>query len=63
MHSHRPEWHTGNIPWLFATPAARSFSSGMFGFSFLNLFLTLLMDKMLVPFGLNYHFGSRITLR
>ncbi len=26
MHIHRPEWFTGNVPWLFATRAARSFS-------------------------------------
>jgi MFS family permease len=29
MHIHRPEWYTGNVPWLFATRAARSFSQAL----------------------------------
>ena len=29
MHIHRPEWYTGNVPWLFATRAIRSFSQAM----------------------------------
>jgi MFS family permease len=29
MHINRPEWYTGNVPWLFATRAARSFSQAL----------------------------------
>jgi len=29
MRVHRPEWYTGNVPWLFATRAARSFSQAL----------------------------------
>jgi MFS family permease len=29
MHIHRPEWYMGNVPWLFATRAVRSFSQAL----------------------------------
>lgn len=29
MHIHRPEWYAGNLPWLFAARAARSFSQAL----------------------------------
>ena len=29
MHIRRPEWYTGNVPWLYATRATRSFSQAL----------------------------------
>lgn len=29
MHIHLPEWYTGNVPWLFAAWAVRSFSQAL----------------------------------
>ena len=29
MHIRQPEWYTGNVPWLFATRVARSFSQAL----------------------------------
>jgi len=29
MHIHRPNWYSGNVPWLFATRAGRSFSQAL----------------------------------